>query len=523
MAYVTRRHGALAWIGSLTLSCSTAGTQIGTADSGGEPASIGSIDAAPDAGVDAAAAADGSTEAANGDSGGADATGTDASGATLVDLRVSTGLLVPPFDPGVTDYSMTSLNAVYPIQVTATASDPAAPIFIHGSPARSGEPSSFRLAAGEDFGVSLGTRTYVVHYMPADVPTYSVSKSAGAGTEDVLISTNLKYAAIMNRDGALLYYRSFQPWLTEDFQRFTLPDGQIEYVTEVGSFDPGGWLLGAGHVMDAQFRDLADFQLVPSGSHDVLPADAHDFILVDHDHYVAMSYVQRTQDLSQLNPAWSSQATVINAVVQEVVAGTPVFEWDSANVPSLYSDSLLNNTFQAGQREDYLHMNSMCIDPADGNFVFSFRHTDSIVKVDRKTGQILWTLGGKEDQFGLTGDQVFSFQHYVRVEPDGSLWVFDNGNMLHQTRVISFVLDQANKKVLQFTDVYDKPAGQPQTDFMGSYAQLGASRYLFGWGGWVMGAPGLSATEVSGGSVVWSLTFADPAVFSYRALPIGAL
>jgi arylsulfate sulfotransferase len=371
--------------------------------------------------------------------------------------------------------------------------------------------------------VTLGSRTYVVHYAPTDLPAYTVTNAPGAGTEDVLVSTDLKYAAILDRAGSLLYYRTFQPWLTENLQQFKLPDGQIEYVTGVGQFDGGGWLVGAAHVMDAQFRDIADLQLVPNGAHDALPADAHDFLLLDHDHYVAMSYVQRTVDLSQLNPAWSSQALVVNAVVQEVAGGKPVFEWDSANVPSLYFDSLLNNSFQAGVLADYLHMNSMCIDPADGNFVFSFRHTDSIVKVDRKTGQILWTLGGKEDQFGLSGDQVFSFQHYVRVESDGSLWVFDNGNMLHQTRVISFVLDEANKKVVSFKDVYDKPATQPPTAFMGSYAQLGASRYFFGWGGWVTGDVAPSATEISAGSVVWSLTFADPTAFSYRALPITPL
>ena len=214
---------------------------------------------------------------------------------------------------------------------------------------------------------------------------------------------------------------------------------------------------------------------------------------------------------------------MVSAVVQEVVGGSAVFEWDSANVPSLYADSLLNNTFQAGVLADYLHLNSMCIDPADGNLILSFRHTSSIVKVDRTTGQILWTLGGKEDDFGLTPDQVFSFQHYVRVQPDGSLWVFDNGNFLHQTRVVSFVLDEVNKKVVAFTDVYDKPAIDPPTDFMGSYAHLDTARYLFGWGGWSELQAGPAATEVSAGSVVWSLTFTGSDVFSYRALPIGAL
>src|ERR1039458_9680485 len=53
----------------------------------------------------------------------------------------------------------------------------------------------------------------------------------------------------------------------------------------------------------------------------------------------------------------------------------------------------------------HLHLNSIDIDPSDGNFILSFRHTSSIVKVDRHTAAILWTLGGTEDQYGLTSDE----------------------------------------------------------------------------------------------------------------------
>ena len=158
--------------------------------------------------------------------------------------------------------------------------------------------------------------------------------------------------------------------------------------------------------------------------------------------------------------------------MQEIDHDRAVFEWDSESVPSLYVDSTSGDTFGPTGLNDYLHMNSMDIDPADGNFVFSFRYADAVVKIDRKTGQILWTLGGKEDQFGLTAAQKFSWQHFARVQADGSLMIFDNGNNAHQTRIVRFVLDEANKRVTSFTDVYDKPATQPQTTYMGSYRAL---------------------------------------------------
>ncbi len=80
-----------------------------------------------------------------------------------------------------------------------------------------------------------------------------------------------------------------------------------------------------------------------------------------------------------------------------------------------------------------------------------------------------------------------------------------------------------NKKVVSFTDVYDEPSSQPWTMLMGSYANLGANRYLFSWGEWLNGAVAPGTTEVSNGAVVWSLSFDIPLTFTYRALPIPGL
>jgi hypothetical protein len=510
---------AIAW---LLCSCSTAGTALEEAGSPDVEAGLsdgGGIDVTLDV---AGGAPDASTEAASPDGASTDALGPP----TLTVLTVSTGSLVPAFDAGVTDYAMTSLNSVYPIQVTATASDPQASLVIHNAPAQSGVAASFKLAAGEDFTVSLASGpVYTVHYLPPDWPAYTITTGPDggpeAGTEDVLMTT-LSYQLIVDHSGAPLYYRTFAPSIVFDFQPFTLPDGGLAYATGVGASAADTWLDGVQHVMDSQFRDVADLQLPARGNHGILPAEAHDFILLDTDHYVAESYVEQTVDLSGMNPAWSAQSLVANVVVEEVVSGAVVFEWDSANYPSFYADSTYDNAFQTGVVSDYLHFNSMCIDPADGNFIFSFRNTSSIVKVDRTTGAILWTLGGKEDEFGLTGQQVFAYQHYVRAEADGSLWVFDNDSA-PPARILSFVLDEANKKVVSFTDVYDQPPSQPWAELMGSYAKLGAGRYLFGWGEWITGEVAPATTEVSNGTVVWGLTFTSGETFTYRALPIPGL
>jgi hypothetical protein len=457
--------------------------------------------------------------------GGADAPGPASSLASLV---VSTGDLRPAFDPSWTEYDVTSLNSLYPISVTATVAEPGATLTIHGTPAESGAPATFTLTPKEDFTVVVqapgaSSQTYTVHYVPSDLPPYVVTSSTGAGTEDVLLEPASQYLLMIDRSGAPLYYRSFLPSFADDFQKWTLPSGKVVYSATVGHLNTQGWTLGVDHLMDDHFNDIGDLQLLAYAQHGVLPAEAHDLRLIDEQHYIAMSYVQRTIDLSALDPAWSSQAIVMSGVLQEVDNGQVLLEWDSANVPSLYADSIAENSFDGSSVSDYLHMNSIDIDPADENLIVSFRHTSSIVKLDRHSGQILWTLGGKEDMFGLTGDQVFSFQHDVRMHPDRSMTVFDNGYpTARQTRVLSFVLDQTSHKVTSFQVLTTKPDTQPQTGFMGSATLLDGGRVFCGWGGWYTSGLGLAAAEIAGGQPVWTLEFTGPGVFSYRALPIAA-
>jgi hypothetical protein len=396
---------------------------------------------------------------------------------------------------------------------------------IHGAEAKSGTPSTFTLKPREDFTVvaaapGQASTKYTVHYVPSDFPAYTVMSGKGAGTEDVLLTPDGEYMMIVDRSGAPLYYRTFLPNNVQNFQQATLPDGTRRYTVNVGVTNPNGWTLGVDHVMDDHFTDLDDYQLPAHAQHAKLQAEGHEFLLLDGQHYVAMTFLQRTVDLSKLDSAWSSQAQVMSNLLQEVDHGNVLLEWDSGNVPSLYSDSTVAGNYPPGMPLDYLHLNSIDVDPADGNLILSFRHTSSIIKIDRHTAKTIWTLGGKEDQFALTSEQVFSYQHHARMQPDGSMTVFDDGNNLHQTRVISFVLDQTNHKVTSFKVLYTKPSSQPASGLMGSAVPLSGGRLFCGWGGWYTMDIAPAVSEILGGSAVWSLQFTMPTVFSYRALPI---
>ncbi|HEY6462907.1 MAG TPA: arylsulfotransferase family protein, partial [Polyangiaceae bacterium] len=400
---------------------------------------------------------------------------------------------------------------------------------IDGAPATSGVASTFTPKVGQDITVVVtnggASQTYTVRYIPSDFPKITTTTTPQAGSEYVLLSTvSLNptvetYAIMMARAGNAVYYRTFPQQEVQDFQQYKLASGATVYACTVGEFNPAGWTLGVDHVMDDKFNDVTDIQILPNAQHQTLPAEAHDFVMLDTNHYVAETYVQRTVDLSKVNPAWSSAAPVMNAIVQEVNNGSVVGEWDSGNEMSLYTDSVDGNAFGPTTVSDYMHLNSIAVDPADGNWILSLRHTNSIIKVDHTTAKILWTLGGKEDMFGLTDDQAFSHQHHVRVQADGSITVFDNGNDAHQSRAISFVLDETNHVVTSFQVLAERPLADPQTGFMGSVSLLPQGRIFVGWGGWFTTQTAPGAVEYLNGQVAWSFEFAGP-LFSYRALPV---
>ncbi len=499
-----------------------AGGEAGAAGEGGEAGAAGEMGEAGAAGEVGEAGAAGEV----GEAGAAGEMGLP----TLAALTVSTGALLPAFDPTVTDYDITSLNSLYPIDVTATTSVPSASLTVHDAPATSGKASSFTLKTAEDIQIAVklagAAQTYTVHYIPKNLPALTATTTGAAGTEDVLLSTvplaatDEPYLMMIDRAAAPLYYRGFPGKDVEDFQQVNLPSG-VFYTFLEGDFN-AAWTLGSNHIMDQKFNDVAQVQLLPHAAHGVLPAEGHDFEVLGTNHYLVMTYLQRTVDLSGLNPAWNTQAEVLNPIVQELKDGAVVVEWDAANFPALYSDSNESNPFATTSIADYAHLNSLDVDPADNNLVLSFRNADEIIKVDHATGQIVWILGGKEDMFGLSANQLFSHQHHVKMHADGSMTIFDNGNNAHQTRALSITLDEVHHTVSSFQVLYTSPVDQPQTTFMGSIVPLSATRNFLGLGGWFTGAPGIDAVEVVGAVPVWTLKFASVQVFSYRALPITA-
>jgi hypothetical protein len=74
---------------------------------------------------------------------------------------------------------------------------------------------------------------------------------------------------------------------------------------------------------------------------------------------------------------------------------------------------------------DYFHINSIEVD-SDGNLLVSSRNTWAVHKIDRRSGEVIWRLGGKKNSFTMGPGTDFEWQHDARRQPDGSITLFDD-------------------------------------------------------------------------------------------------
>jgi hypothetical protein len=351
---------------------------------------------------------------------------------------------------------------------------------------------------------------------PSDFPAINITTPANgtadgylfASTFDIAPPINRSYLLMLDNNGEPVYYQRLATGdLAFDFRK--LPDGTLAYWDQI----VGGYVI-----MDNTYQVIRTIK----AQNGFASIDLHDLLLLPNGDFMFMIYDYRTIDLTQYGG--SPTATVIALVIQELDASDHVvFQWDSmekdsqGNVHIPLTDTYMDLT-ATGSVIDYVHGNAIDLD-SDGNILMSARHLSAITKINHTTGEVMWRLGGKENQFQLvkgtniTDDPTFSFQHDIRRLPNGNITLFDNHNNLTpmDSRGMEFSLDEGNKIATLEWVYHDTP--EVATYFMGSVQRFANGNTLIGWGS----SPSPSITEVKpDGSKAFEMTF-DGSLNSYRA------
>lgn len=245
--------------------------------------------------------------------------------------------------------------------------------------------------------------------------------------------------------------------------------------------------------------------------------DIHDFQRAANGNWLLSARFMDTMDLSAytFDGTQGSAQTIIRGYgVQEFDAnGNLVFEWNSNDHmhPTETYDFYGYNVNDF----DYCHGNAIAEDD-DGHLLFSMRHTNSIIKVHRTTGDIIWRLGGQLSNFTFIGGEPFSAQHDIRRLPNGNYSLYNNDNMgsLQISKGEEYVLDTVNWTA-EKVDEYYTP-GEYYHRAMGSYRHLSNDYKMLGWG--FSNRPAPTATLVDDQDAILSEFYFDDSVMVYRMM-----
>ncbi len=302
------------------------------------------------------------------------------------------------------------------------------------------------------------------------------------------------FLMILDNAGEPVFYREMPDYCL-DFK--LQPNGLLTY------FDNA---LHRYYALDSTYAVVDSFYMKNG-----YPTDLHELRILDNGHTLMMSYDNQYVDMSQVVAGGDSDAIVMGLIIQELDdAKNVVFQWrswDHFQITDAININLLDSII------DYVHGNAIEMD-SDGNILISCRHMSEITKISRTTGEIIWRLGGKNNEFTFTNDTLgFSYQHAIRRLPSGNVTLFDNGNWHSPkiSRAVEYALDESTKTATIVWEYRNNP--DIYGGAMGYVQRLPGGNTLIGWG-----AASTAVTEVKpDGSKIMELKYTSPGMYSYRA------
>jgi hypothetical protein len=354
--------------------------------------------------------------------------------------------------------------------------------------------------------------------LPQDFPAFKVTISGEPADGYLFISpthfiTNDGYNLMITNSGDTYYYQKISNGFPVDFKHQS--NGMFTYGAVYETFDFGGGGKTEFYMMDNNFTLIDSFQM---GNGYI--ADFHEFQVLPNGHALLLAYDLQQVDMSRIVEGGHPGALVAGSVIQELdLKKNVIFQWrswDHYDLRDSYAD-LTQFLF------DGIHINSIELDH-DKNLLISTLALAEITKINRQTGDIIWRMGGKNNQFTFLNESeefaplYFMFQHDVRRLANGNITLFDGGERERRaySRAVEYQIDESTKTANKVWDYRHTPDILSST--MGSAQRLPNGNTLIGWGlASMSGNPAITEVDAQG-HIVLELTFNTLLLGSYRAL-----
>ena len=375
----------------------------------------------------------------------------------------------------------------------------------------------------EDFGL-YPTQTYVSSSL--EVPVFQINQAAGNNVDPadrVFISprgTAVGQIApmIFNSDDLSLVWSdpSYKTTFGVRVQEYNNSD----YITFWrGAIKGAGYGSGSYIMLDHNYNvayNLTTKALTVGG-------DIHEIELTDEGTALMSAYEPMEYDLTAYN---ISNGWLADSIFEEIDIATNnlIFSWRASEHIALnasYADPGATG-ISSDSPYDFFHINSIEKDDS-GNYLISARHTHGIYYINGTNGDVIWTMGGKDNQFEDKSDGQatnFAWQHDARWRNTDltEMTLFDNGaadwvKTENETRGLWLSIDYDDMSVTLKQD-YISPEGILSIS-QGSVQVLSNGNVFMGYG-----SNGAFIEYTNDGQVIWDVQFGiigNASVQSYRA------
>ncbi len=200
----------------------------------------------------------------------------------------------------------------------------------------------------------------------------------------------------------------------------------------------------------------------PTKDNVIMQLDSHDYQVDAEGNQLFANQVKQKVDarcLSGLEKD-SVRYAVVNNIVILNAKDSVIFYWNPLEHMSVceMNWAYRNASLNYGDIINWSHINSIRF-ANDGNILYSYRHI-GVGKINRKTGDIIWKLGGKDtlNSISIADTSGYYLQHDFSQRTDGLYSVFSNGDTAHPyLDGIVYKINEINKTATLVSRYRPKP------------------------------------------------------------------
>jgi hypothetical protein len=310
---------------------------------------------------------------------------------------------------------------------------------------------------------------------------------------------------IYNPQGRLVWFENLPKGVSAENLSVQRYEGHQDLTWWQGEVFALGFGAGRDIVMNSNYQTVATV-----GAGNGYEADLHDFQIAPRQVAYVTVYDLMRCDLASVGGA--RNGLIVDTAVQAVDMKTGLVRWewhslDHVGVSESHAPVPTNAT-----PWDWFHLNSIDPEP-DGHLLISGRTTWASYQVQAGSGDIAWRLGGTNSSFTMGRGTETAWQHDARMQPDGTITLFDDGSTprVHsQSRGVRVAIDPRHHSA-GLVHAYPHPGGPILADSQGNVQTLHDGSVVIGWGS----IP--SVSELAQNDALLLDAHLPPGTSSYRA------